>query len=332
MQHKSSKLKESKKKKKDEEEEWSDSEESEEEIPIHDDKNPNGEEKEKQMKNNILFNKTPAATRHAEEEKKKKRYPSHMRDHTKPGGTRYQSSSTSTLFVTSTPSTPDINEVLTSMATAIYYHVSSGHKQEDPKFIDIFSEEKYPISNKEPDFVSVPRIKEIQKFITTIFKVEKLPAECAILCLAFIERLIGYTGVTLHASNWRRIVLSALILASKVWEDQAVWNVDFLSVFPNVTVQDLKVLEKKLLGFLQYNVNVTGGLYAKYYFELRDLAERDSKRFTLQPLDKQGIERLEARANYLEQSVKKSKVKADGMVRSSSSDNLPLRSPKVILS
>jgi len=123
----------------------------------------------------------------------------------------------------------------------------------------------------------------------------QLPAECAILCLAYIERLISHTNVTLHASNWRRIVLSALILASKgeryfpppiypkmhlrfascfflifffsllflalVWEDQAVWNVDFLSVFPNVTVQDLKVLEKKLLGYIQYNVNVTGGLY-----------------------------------------------------------------------
>ena len=95
--------------------------------------------------------------------------------------------------------------------------------------------------------------------------------------------------------------------------------------------------------------------YAKYYFELRDLAEKDSKRFPLLPLDKQGIERLEvcglfpfpffyssyspecsslqqARANYLEQSVKKTKVKTDGMVRSSSSDNLPVRSPKVILS
>jgi len=332
MQQKSS-LKSTKKKKQDDE--WSDSEEDEEEIPIHHDgvntkSNSNGE-KEDKLKNSVLFNKTPAAERHAEDEKKK-RYPIHLRDHTKPGATRYQSSSTSTLFVTSTPSAPDINEVLTSMATAIYYHIASGHRQDNPSFIDIFSEEKYPITNKEVDLRAVPRVKEIQKFITTIFRVEKLPAECAILCLAYIERLISYTNVTLHASNWRRIVLSALILASKVWEDQAVWNVDFLSVFPNVTVQDLKVLEKKLLGFLQYNVNVTGGLYAKYYFELRDLAEKDSKRFPLQPLDKQGIERLEARANYLEQSVKRTKVKTEGMVRSSSSDNLPVRSPKVILS
>jgi len=32
------------------------------------------------------------------------------------------------------------------MATAIYYHVSSGHKQDEPHFLDIFSEEKYPIT------------------------------------------------------------------------------------------------------------------------------------------------------------------------------------------
>lgn len=32
---------------------------------------------------------------------------------------------------------------------------------------------------------------------------------------AYIERVLILTGVTIHASNWRRIVLGALILASK---------------------------------------------------------------------------------------------------------------------
>jgi len=319
------KMKKNQKRKEEENGEWSDEDDSDEQECVVD---TNGEEEP--LKNSVLFNKTPAATRHQAE---KKRFPARLREHVKgPGPQRYQSSSTSTLFVTSTPSTPDINEVLHSMATALYYHISSGHKVENPTFLEIFSEEIHPITKKSIDLTSVPRVKHISKFITTIFKVEKLPSECAILCLAYIERLISHTNVTLHASNWRRIVLSALILASKVWEDQAVWNVDFLSVFPNVTVHDLKVLEKKLLGYLQYNVNVNGALYAKYYFELRDLAEKDDKRFPLQPLDKQGIERLEQRANYMEQSVKKSKLQKAEMVRSSSSDNLPVRSPKVILS
>jgi hypothetical protein len=43
----------------------------------------------------------------------------------------------------------------------------------------------------------------------------QLPSECAILALAYTERLIGLSGITLHASNWRRVVLSTVILASK---------------------------------------------------------------------------------------------------------------------
>lgn len=101
------------------------------------------------------------------------------------------------------------------------------------------------------------------------------------------------TGVTIHASNWRRIVLGALILASKVWEDQAVWNVDFLNVFPNLTVDDLNQLERHYLNSLQFNVSLKASVYAKYYFELRALSERDSQHFPLKPLDKEGQKRLE---------------------------------------
>jgi len=48
------------------------------------------------------------------------------------------------------------------------------------------------------------------------FAVEQLSAECGIMMLAYIDRIIENAGgITLHASNWRRITLSTLILASK---------------------------------------------------------------------------------------------------------------------
>ncbi len=47
------------------------------------------------------------------------------------------------------------------------------------------------------------------------------------------------------------------------------WNVDFLSVFPNVSVKDLNALERKFLEVLSYNVGMKASEYAKYYFDLR---------------------------------------------------------------
>lgn len=78
-----------------------------------------------------------------------------------------------------------------------------------------------------------------------------------------------------------------------MWEDQAVWNVDFLNVFPNLTVDDLNQLERHYLNSLQFNVSLKASVYAKYYFELRALSERDSQHFPLKPLDKEGQKRLE---------------------------------------
>jgi len=40
-----------------------------------------------------------------------------------------------------------------------------------------------------------------------------------------------------------------------------VWNVDFLSVFPNVNVNDLNKLEKYFLGLLTYNVSLKASEY-----------------------------------------------------------------------
>jgi len=172
-----------------------------------------------------------------------------------------------------------------------------------------------------------PEAETIYKFLSAIFRAEKLPVECGILCLAYIERIIATTKVTICSSNWRRIILSALILASKVWEDQAVWNVDFLNVFPTLNVGDLNLLERETLDLLQYNVSMHASMYAKYYFELRDLSDLPQNAFPLKPLDKERARLLEERSQGVEK-------RARNVQRSASIDGLSdtLKSPPIIIS
>ena len=75
-------------------------------------------------------------------------------------------------------------------------------------------------------------------------------------------------------------------------------NGQFSLICPMFTVSKLNMLEKRFLEFLDYDVNISSRLYAKYYFELRALSEEQSNRaFALQPLSAKEARRLEVRSS-----------------------------------
>jgi len=256
-----------------------------------------------------------ALPRHIEQEKAKTRHPSN---------------STSSLYIKDTLVSPDVDALVHCMAVAIEYHIEDGISAEKKNEPEIFDETKHPLTSVPIDTQKPPTTKQIYTFLSTIFKAERLGAQCGILCLAYIERIISIAQISLSAANWRRVSLAALILASKVWEDQAVWNVDFLSIFDCVTVQDLLQLEKIILNLLQFNVTLKAALYARYYFELRSLAEEADLPFPLEPLSKPDAERLETRSEEKEHKARTSEKYK--LHRSNSDTNLSLgKSPRAVL-
>ena len=52
--------------------------------------------------------------------------------------------------------------------------------------------------------------------IRSVYECARIPAECLIVSLVYIERLIAVSGCPLLVTSWRPILLSALILAQKV--------------------------------------------------------------------------------------------------------------------
>jgi len=273
------------------------------------------------------FKSPSALPRHMESEKELEKATAAA-----PTSHRYQSNSTSSLYIKDTLGSPDIDALVRCISVALEYHIQNGHVESNNKNkYDIFDEKKHPLTREPQDTANPPIANDIYNFLIVIFKAERLGAECGILCLAYIERMIALASLLMNASNWRRVSLSALILASKVWEDQAVWNVDFLSIFDCVTAQELGQLEKIILNLLQFNVSLKAALYAKYYFELRSLAEQADMQFPLDPLSKEQADKLESKSEETEQTVRKHPEKYK-LVRSNSETSLnSLKSPRVVL-
>ena len=112
---------------------------------------------------------------------------------------------------------------------------------------------------------------EGSRSLLTLFYFIYYRPECCIICLVYVNRLIAFTEIPLLPTNWRPLVLCALLVAQKVWDDRYLSNADFAYIYPFFATLEINKLEKKFLELIQYNVTVKSNLYAKYYFELRAL-------------------------------------------------------------
>uniref|UniRef100_A0A4W5KXU7 Cyclin-like domain-containing protein n=1 Tax=Hucho hucho TaxID=62062 RepID=A0A4W5KXU7_9TELE len=226
-------------------------------------------------------------------------------DGTSPGLLSKKYSSCSTIFLDdSTVSLPNLKSTVKCVTLAIYYHIKN---RDSNRSLDIFDEKIHPLTREKvpEDYYSVdPEHKLIYRFVRTLFSSAQLTAECAIVTLVYLERLLTYAEMDICPCNWKRIVLGAILLASKVWDDQAVWNVDYCQILKDITVEDMNEMERHFLELLQFNINVPASVYAKYYFDLRSLADDNNLNFPLEPLDNQRATKLEAISRLCEDRYK----------------------------
>lgn len=244
------------------------------------------------------------------------------------GGGLKKSSSCSTIYLDdSTVSQPNLKNTVKCVSLAIYYHIKN---RQSERRLDIFDEKLHPLTRDAvPDEYDIhnPEHRQIYKFVRTLFNAAQLTAECAIITLVYLERLLTYADLDIAPCNWKRMVLGAILLASKVWDDQAVWNVDYCQILKDITVEDMNELERQFLELLQFNINVPSSVYAKYYFDLRTLAEANDLSFPTEPLSKERAQKLEAMSRVMQDKVTAEALK-NGMKKWSSMDNISQGGPR----
>jgi len=219
------------------------------------------------------------------------------------------SNSTSSVFASSTINNPDADQIILCMAAVLQIQMAHDlevpHSQREP-FAYFECEGEGPgwgpeeqarlepppdPSKKGTPEEDLPSIDEIYMFINSIFVRARFSPECNIIGLVYINRVIANASIPLHRANWRPLILAALILAQKIWDDKCLATSNFALICPKYSKKQVKFFEVKFLELLQYQATVTQSLYAKYYFELRELFEQlmvekkeEVRPFPLEPL------------------------------------------------
>lgn len=123
-------------------------------------------------------------------------------------------------------------------------------------------------------------VDEIYALLQNVAALTEFKKEIVVLAAIYTERLLKrHPTLRMTKGNWRPILIAALHLASKTWEDVHAWNSDFsaylrVAIGLQYPVRSLHRLELQMLTGLDYHMEVCGELYASYYFALTEEVQR----------------------------------------------------------
>ena len=101
-----------------------------------------------------------------------------------------------------------------------------------------------------------------------------------------------------------------------------------LTITPTLTRNEL---ERQFLELLQFNINVPSAVYAKYFFDLRTLAEANELAYPAEILSKERSQKLEAMSRTYEDKLAQ-EILGSGVKRGNSLDRISHRKSVAILS
>lgn len=107
----------------------------------------------------------------------------------------------------------------------------------------------------------------IQQYLERIHKYASCSTECFILALIYIDRLIQRNNFLLTELNVHRVVITAVLLAAKFFDD-AYYNNAYYAKVGGVLVSEMNGLEVEFLFRINFSLHVQTDVFHKYRAEL----------------------------------------------------------------
>lgn len=92
----------------------------------------------------------------------------------------------------------------------------------------------------------------------------QLSTQCIVISLIYIELLMATSRIEIRNINWKPLVFTAILLASKFWEDISYWNQDYVDGLNLYPLAAINRMESNFISLCGYNIFVSAEKYAIY--------------------------------------------------------------------
>lgn len=197
----------------------------------------------------------------------------------------------------------DIEEMCRCLSKAIIQHISQ-HLTYTPYIQNPIIRKLQEVFYDDYAGSIMPEELNVYNFMKNVLIRCRMEKEVSVISLVYIEKLVEKSGIQINAKNWKKVLLVAMILASKVWDDESFENKHFATVLTQFSLKEINEMESAFLSMLDFEVYVTQKDYASAYFTLRTYADSKCRSFPLQALDVESVRRLQSSCRKAEESLR----------------------------
>ena len=109
-----------------------------------------------------------------------------------------------------------------------------------------------------------PNAEDIMRFIRDLIDKMQLVTECIVIGLIYLELVMLRGNIEIRDFNWKPLVFTATLLASKFWEDIIWYNADFVEALEMYSLKSINRMESEFLSLCDYNIYVSAEKYEDY--------------------------------------------------------------------
>ena len=141
---------------------------------------------------------------------------------------------------------------------------TNGFSSTLPLYVYVLDEKKYEVKKVNEGDVIL--------FIRKVFEKMQLATECLIISVIYLDKIMINGGIEIRYCNWRPLLFTAILTASKFWEDFNVWNIDYVESIGLYSLKSINRMESEFLSLCGFHLFVSAELYNQYYIAVKDVS------------------------------------------------------------